>query len=154
MDDRRAEVRWGLWASHASRSRSTSPQRRRRRPAPRLTSTGKLTSRNVTEHGGVEKVGDGEPSWRRRRRREEAVVGREVEVERRRRRGGEVGLGLGAAEGPGGAVVGHGGLLGGVEGAEPHARLLPRVADLRRVPAPRPLPNAPVVALPRGRHGR
>lgn len=57
---------------------------------------------------------------------------------------GEVGLGLGAAEGARGAVVREGGLHGGVERAQPHPRLLPRVADLGRVPAPRPLPHAPV----------
>jgi hypothetical protein len=59
--------------------------------------------------------------------------------------GREVGLGLGAAEGARGAVVREGGLHGGVERAQPHPRLLPRVADLGRVPAPRPLPHASVV---------
>ena len=53
-------------------------------------------------------------------------------------RGGveEVGAGLDAAHGPGGAVVGAGGLLGGVEGAEPAPLLRLRVADLGGVPAP------------------
>jgi hypothetical protein len=59
--------------------------------------------------------------------------------------GREVGLGLGAAEGARGAVVREGGLHGGVERAQPHPRLLQRVADLGRVPAPRPLPHASVV---------
>ncbi|KAE8805419.1 hypothetical protein D1007_18501 [Hordeum vulgare] len=105
--------------------------------------------------------------WRGRRRREVDEVPRrrevEVEVDAAERNGlllqgravvvvtvgvvGEVGLGLGAAEGSRGAVVGEGGLHGGVEGAQPHARLLPRVADLRSVPPPRPLPHAPVVRL-------
>jgi hypothetical protein len=59
----------------------------------------------------------------------------------------EVGPGLGAAERARGAVVREGGLQGGVERAQPHPRLLPRVADLGRVPAPRPLPHAPVVRV-------
>ncbi|BAT16046.1 Os12g0168150, partial [Oryza sativa Japonica Group] len=72
---------------------------------------------------------------------------------RRRRRWeggvlGEVELGAAAAEAEGGAVVGAGGVLGGVEGAEPHARRLVRVPDLRRPLPPRPLPH-PSVPLPR-----
>uniref|UniRef100_A0A8R7P4S4 Uncharacterized protein n=1 Tax=Triticum urartu TaxID=4572 RepID=A0A8R7P4S4_TRIUA len=62
---------------------------------------------------------------------------------------GEVGPGLGPAQRDGGAVVGERGVDGGVVGAEPHPRLLPRVADLRRVPAPRPLPHPAVVPLRR-----
>jgi hypothetical protein len=61
--------------------------------------------------------------------------------------GGEVGPGLGAAQRDGGAVVCHGRIDGRVVGAQPHARLPPGVADLRRVPAPRPLPDAAVVRL-------
>jgi hypothetical protein len=59
----------------------------------------------------------------------------------------EVGPRLDAAERDGGAVVGERGLDGRVVGAEPHPRLLPRVPDLRRVPAPRPLPHPAVVRL-------
>ncbi|PUZ48293.1 hypothetical protein GQ55_7G234100 [Panicum hallii var. hallii] len=56
----------------------------------------------------------------------------------------------GAAHAVGGAVVGERGVLGGVVGAEPHARaVLGRVPDLRRELAPRPLPHAPVVLAPR-----
>jgi hypothetical protein len=57
---------------------------------------------------------------------------------------GEVGPGERAAQGPRGHVVGARRGLGGVEGAEPDARALHRVPDLRREPAPRPLPHAPV----------
>jgi hypothetical protein len=58
---------------------------------------------------------------------------------------GEVEDGLGSAEPERGAVICPRGLDGGVVGAEPHARALPRrVADLRRVLAPRPLPHAAV----------
>lgn len=54
----------------------------------------------------------------------------------------EVGLGLGTAEGSGGGVVGSGGILGGIEGSEPDASLLPRISDLRRESAPWSLPHA------------
>ncbi|GER43169.1 small and basic intrinsic protein 2 [Striga asiatica] len=60
---------------------------------------------------------------------------------------GEVGLGLGAAEPTCGGVVRTRRLLGGVEGAEPYAALLPRVADLGGVAPPRPLPYAAVADL-------
>jgi len=60
---------------------------------------------------------------------------------------GEVGLGFGAAEVAGGGVVGSGGFLGGVEGAEPDAGFLPRVADLGGVAAPGALADAAVVDL-------
>jgi len=58
--------------------------------------------------------------------------------------GGEVGPGERAAQGARGHVVGARRGLGGVEGAEPDARALRRVPDLRRKPTPRPLPHAPV----------
>jgi hypothetical protein len=60
---------------------------------------------------------------------------------------GEVDLGLGAPDAPGGAVVGARGGLGGGVGAEPDADALHRVADLRRPLAPRPLPDAAVLVL-------
>jgi hypothetical protein len=82
---------------------------------------------------------------------EVSVAGGEVRGEVRRDGGaggqvrvGEVGAGAGAAEGACGAVVGNGGLLGGVEGAQPVPLFGRRVADLRRVPAPRPAPHAQV----------
>lgn len=59
----------------------------------------------------------------------------------------EVGLGLGAAELHGLGFVGPGGFLGRVECAEPQAAPLARVPDLRRVPAPRPLPHPPIPHL-------
>jgi hypothetical protein len=66
---------------------------------------------------------------------------------------GEVDFGLGSADAARGAVVGARGGLGGGEGAEPDARALGRVADLRRPLAPRPPPDAAVhrlaLALPR-----
>ncbi|KAG8068180.1 hypothetical protein GUJ93_ZPchr0005g15368 [Zizania palustris] len=54
---------------------------------------------------------------------------------------GEVGLGLGAAVLARGCVVSPCGLLRRVERAEPNTALLGGVADLRREPAPRPLPH-------------
>jgi len=59
---------------------------------------------------------------------------------------GEVDLGLAAAEAACLDVVGPGGVLGGVEGAEPDAGALVRVADLRRPLAPGALPDAAEVA--------
>lgn len=59
----------------------------------------------------------------------------------------EVGLGLGAAELASGGVVGFGGFLGGVEGAEPDAALLAGVPYLGGVTAPWPLPHTPEVNL-------
>ena len=64
---------------------------------------------------------------------------------------GEIGLGLGAAELAGGVVVSTRGLLSGVKRAEPNAGLLPRVPDLRSVPAPGALPHASESDLLRGR---
>lgn len=61
--------------------------------------------------------------WKQRKeqRRLTGVNGGRVRWRRRRRRVGveEVGASEGAAEGAGSTVVGNGGLLGGVEGAEP-----------------------------------
>lgn len=54
----------------------------------------------------------------------------------------EVGLGFWSPKRPGGGVVGAGGLLGGVEGAEPDASLLPGVSDLGGKSTPRTLPYA------------
>ncbi|KAK3022017.1 hypothetical protein RJ639_045178 [Escallonia herrerae] len=65
----------------------------------------------------------------------------------------KVGLGLWAAQGPGGGVVGAGGVLRRVEGAEPDPGLLPRVADLGGKPAPRPLSDPPIPWLYLGRSG-
>jgi hypothetical protein len=62
----------------------------------------------------------------------------------RRRRGGEVEVRARAVEEERGAVVGAGGVLGGGEGAEPLARPLPRLPDLRHPLAPAPLPHAAV----------
>lgn len=53
----------------------------------------------------------------------------------------EIGLGLGPSESSSGVVVCSGGVLGRVERAEPHARLLPGVSDLGRVATPWPLPH-------------
>jgi hypothetical protein len=83
------------------------------------------------------------------------LVGRRQRCRRRRRRRSsrrrEVELGLGALEPASGVVVGAGGLLGRAERAEPHARRLLRVPYLRRPPAPRPPPHAPVLMCPRRR---
>ncbi|PON39391.1 hypothetical protein PanWU01x14_305700 [Parasponia andersonii] len=71
-------------------------------------------------------------------------------TERRRervRRRGEVGLGLGSAEGASRRVVGTRRVVGGVEGAEPDPGLLPGVSDLGRESPPRSLPHAPVPDL-------
>jgi hypothetical protein len=57
---------------------------------------------------------------------------------------GEVELGAAAAEPERGAVVGPRGGLGRIEGAQPHARRLVRVPDLRRPLPPRPLPHSAV----------
>jgi hypothetical protein len=66
----------------------------------------------------------------------------------------EVEDGVGAAHGVRGAVVGPGGLLGGVEGAKPHADAVPaRVADLGGVLAPRPAPHAAVLGVRVAVHG-
>jgi hypothetical protein len=59
---------------------------------------------------------------------------------------GEVDLGLAAAEAARLDVVRPGGVLGGVEGAEPYAGALVRVADLRRPLAPWALTDAAEVA--------
>jgi len=56
----------------------------------------------------------------------------------------EVGAGLDTAHGSGGAVVGAGSLLRGVEGAEPAALLRLRVADLGSVTAPGTAANSTV----------
>lgn len=53
----------------------------------------------------------------------------------------EIGLGLGAAEGPSGVVVGSSGVLGRVKGPEPNPSLLPGVSDLCSESAPRSLPH-------------
>jgi len=60
---------------------------------------------------------------------------------------GEIGLGFGAAELARGGVVGSCGFLGGVEGAEPDAGFLARVADLGGVTAPGAFPDASVADL-------
>ncbi|PUZ49422.1 hypothetical protein GQ55_7G324700 [Panicum hallii var. hallii] len=111
--------------------------RRRRRSSP---------GRPAGPAGGLD-GGAGAARGRGRRRRDEAaavVAGGGA---------GEVGPGERAAQGPRGDVVGARRGLGGVEGAEPDARALRRVADLRREPAPRALPHAPVPRR-RHRHGR
>jgi hypothetical protein len=87
-----------------------------------------------------------------RRGRRAALAGVNVRVL------GEVEDGVGAAHGVRGAVVCPGGLLGGVEGAEPHADAVPaRVADLGGELAPGPAPHAAVlgvrVAFPSTVHG-
>lgn len=66
---------------------------------------------------------------------------------RQRRRRGEVEVGAGPVEEERGAVVGPGGVLGGGEGAEPLARALPRLPDLRHPLPPAPLPHAAVPEL-------
>lgn len=60
----------------------------------------------------------------------------------RRRREREIGFRLGTTEGTGGGVVGTGGVLCRIEGAEPDARLLPRVSDLSGESPPRSLSDA------------
>lgn len=66
---------------------------------------------------------------------------------RRRRRSYrvyEVGTSLESAHGSGGAVVGAGGFLGRVKGAEPAALLRLRVSDLGGIATPRPAPHTTV----------
>jgi hypothetical protein len=82
------------------------------------------------------------PLWRRRRRRSRGRLRRRGRAERGGLR--EVELGAAAAEPERGLVVGPRRGLGGVEGAQPHARRLVRVTDLRRPFPPRPLPHAAV----------
>lgn len=53
----------------------------------------------------------------------------------------EIGLGFGPSESTSGVVVCSGSVLGRVERAKPHARLLPGVSDLGRVATPWPLPH-------------
>lgn len=65
-------------------------------------------------------------------------------VRRRRSRVDEVGSGLDASHGPGGAVVGARRLLRRVEGAEPLPLLGQRVSDLGGVTAPRTPPDASI----------
>ncbi|KAF5482343.1 hypothetical protein F2P56_002922 [Juglans regia] len=60
----------------------------------------------------------------------------------------EVGPGLDPAEADCSLVVGQGSLLGSVEGAKPLPGLPPRISDLSREPAPRPLAHAPKMHLP------
>ena len=62
---------------------------------------------------------------------------------------GEVNLGFLSSDFPSFPVVGSGGFLGGVEGAEPNSNPFSRVANLRRPFPPRTLPYAPVQVLPR-----
>jgi hypothetical protein len=56
--------------------------------------------------------------------------------------GGEVGGGAGTTEADVGRVIGRSGLLGGIEGAEPQAAAVVRVADLRPPAPPRPPTHA------------
>jgi hypothetical protein len=76
-----------------------------------------------------------------------AVAADGLVVPRRLLREREVELGARATELDGGLVVGPGGLLGGVERAQPLAHRAARVADLRRPLPPRPLPHAAVLVL-------
>lgn len=64
---------------------------------------------------------------------------------------GEVELGAAPAEAERGGVVGARRVLGGAEGAQPDARRLPRVPDLRRPLAPQPPPHPAVPARCRRR---
>ena len=86
-----------------------------------------LPQRRRCPASGRQELAGGMAGWRRR-----TAGAREVE------------LGLGALEAERGGVVGACGVLGGVEGAQPYARRLHGVADLRRPLAPRPLPYATV----------
>lgn len=61
---------------------------------------------------------------------------------------GEVELGLGALEAQRRFVVGDGGVLSRVKGAEPHTSRFLGVPDLRRPLSPWPLPHPSVVPLP------
>lgn len=61
---------------------------------------------------------------------------------------GEVELSLGPFEAKGGIVIGDGGVLGGVKGAEPHSSSLVRVSDFRRPFAPWPLPYPSIIPSP------
>ncbi|KAI4364500.1 hypothetical protein MLD38_020582 [Melastoma candidum] len=72
-----------------------------------------------------------------------AARGREDEL----LEGGEVRLGLRPTELPSGSVVGSGGILDGVESAEPDPGLLDGVVDLGDVATPGSLPNVTETAL-------
>ena len=65
----------------------------------------------------------------------------------REKNGVEIGLGFAAAQRARRVVVGARRVFGGVEGAQPHPRLLPRVADLGGEAPPRPLAHAAIVRL-------
>lgn len=60
---------------------------------------------------------------------------------------GEIGFSFGAAEGYGSVVVSTGGILGGIEGAQPNSGLLQWVSDLRRESPPWPSANSSVSPL-------
>lgn len=113
-------------------------------------------------HGATEAAARRPLRWRGRRRRVtpskgESRSGGGAEGRdgrwRRGRGARKVGLSLRPPEGDGGGVVGPGGVLGGVEGAEPHPGFLPGIPDLGRKPPPRPLPDAAVPNLHRHRRG-
>lgn len=87
----------------------------------------------------VEKRGRSGWKQRKKQRRLIGVVnGGRVEWGRRGRRVGveEVGASEGAAEGAGSTVVGNGGVLGGVEGAEPMTLFGGRISDLGGISTP------------------
>lgn len=107
---------------------------------------------DVFENGGVEELGEDEGAGGDVG---PAVIGRGgVEVETEGGRRGKVGLGLGAAEGACGAVVGEGGLLGSIECAQPDTCFLPGVTYFGGVASPGSLPHASVVPLARSRRRR
>ena len=62
-------------------------------------------------------------------------------------REGEIELGTRPTEAKGGAVIGPGGILGGVERAKPHALGAVGIPDLGRPLPPWPLPHSPVLVL-------
>jgi hypothetical protein len=110
---------------------------RRRRLSPPAGPAGRLDG-----GAGATRRGGGDRRWRDDEATATGAAGGQREVG-----AGEVGPGERAAQVARGDVVGARRGLGGVVGAEPDARALVRVADLRREPPPRPLPHAPV---PRG----
>jgi len=59
----------------------------------------------------------------------------------------KIGLRFRPAKGSGRGVVGPRGILGGIERAEPHALLFPRISNLRRESPPGTLPDAPEARL-------
>ncbi|KAH7672243.1 hypothetical protein IHE45_09G042500 [Dioscorea alata] len=142
VDDGRGGAAVAVTVISGGISRGSAREKRGRWPEKR----GGATRTAEGLNGAAEGAGGGAGRWRGR--------GELGVREGRRRRGGdggrrrgEVGASFRAAKSACSGVVGTGGILGGVEGAEPNPCLLPWVSDLRRETAPWSLPHASVPRL-------